>query len=344
MRALIFADLQADEGAQRLRQQPALPLQRWRVQQFYRWASALVHRKNLNAVWDLGDTTHDRSAVAHPTVQAVTLGCAELTAGLAPLFNYKLLGNHEQHLKNGQTHVGGLFQPYFHVIPDRAVFTLPAERLHVVCASYPADPVELSHWLKETLSSLRARDSTMRILVLGHFTVQGAQMGTGVAAHGVPREALHEADCILLGHVHRRQALPGGLRGWYVGSPFQQDFGEAHDPAKCVALLDTETLTVEWVPTLFPVYRTVGVAEVESASRSNDVLRVLVRSTAEAQKLYASACAGTVEPIYAFTGEEGPSPAAGALDFAALTRAYTATTPLPGTTAEELLTLVTQFQ
>lgn len=327
-----------------------MPLQRWRVQQFYRWAAHLVHTRKLDAVWDLGDTTNDRTALLHPTVQAVTQGCAALTAGLPLLHNYKLLGNHEQYSKGGQTHVGGIFHPYFRVVQDRGVFTLPQERLHIVCASFPADSGELAVWLDDVLTRLVDRDSicaAMRIVVLGHFAVQGAALNSGPSRHGIPREALRHADCVLLGHVHRRQQLPG-RSCWYVGSPFQQDFGEAHDPVKCVAILDTTTLEIEWVPTPFPAYRIVGVAELPVATRGNDVLRVVVKSSAEAQQLYASPHAHTVQPVYAFA-PTAPAPfegsnSPGTLDFSSLTRAYAQTVALPGSTPEELLAIVQDFQ
>ncbi len=349
MRILVFGDLQADEGPERLRSDPSVPLQRWRVQQFYRWAAQLVHTRKLDAVWDLGDTTNDRTALLHPTVQAVTQGCAALTSGLLSLHNYKLLGNHEQYSKGGQTHVGDLFHPYFRVIQDRSVFTLPKERLHIVCASFPVDSNELAGWLDRTLETLIDRDRAqiMRIVVLGHFTVQGATLNSGPSRHGIPREALRHADCVLLGHVHRHQQLSGGRNHWYVGSPFQQDFGEAGDPEKCVAILDTATLSLEWVPTLFPTYRTVDVADLEAATRGNDVLKVVVKSSAEAQQLYASPHAHTVQPVYAFAPAgrlEGDSTTPGALDFSSLTRIYVQTVALPGSTPEELLAIARDFQ
>lgn len=345
---MLFADLQADEGSDRLRADPTVPLQRWRVQQFYRWAATLVRERQLDAVWDLGDTTNDRTALAHPTVQAVTRGCAELTAGLSPVYNYKLLGNHEQHLKSTATHVGDIFSPYFRVVEDRAVFTLPALHLHVICISFPVDATSVAQWLEQTVAALIARDraQVMRIIVLGHFAVEGASLGSGnTARHGIPRSVFKGVDRVFLGHVHRRQTLFPEV-GWYVGSPFQQDFGEAQDPAKCVAILDTVTLEVEWVPTPFPAYRTIPVTELAAAVHGEDVLRVTVRSPAEAQQLYASPAAGSVSPVYAFASEatEDAAPAVESLDFAGLTRAYTASAPLPGTSADELLALAGEFQ
>ncbi len=336
MKILVFADLQADEGSDRRRQDPGTPLQRWRVQQFYRWASNLVQSRGIDAVWDLGDTTNNRTALSHPTVQSVTRGCAELTSGLLPLYNFKLLGNHEQHLKAQTTHVGNLFTPYFHVIEDRAVISIPHAQLTVVCVSYSNDHAELSSWIGATLETLRSR-SNHAIVVLGHFTVSGAQFASGSALQGVQPSSLERADLVLLGHIHRRQPI---CNGWYVGSPFQQDFGEAYDPAKCVAILDTYSLEVEFVPTPFPVHRTVTVGELGAATVGDDVVRVMVKSSAEAQQLYASPAAGTVEPVYAFDGgaeQAGNTDIKEGLDYTTLTRAYAATNLLPGVSQEDIL-------
>ncbi len=332
MLILVYTDLQAGDGSERRRHDPNTPLQRWRVQKFYAWAAELVQKKGIEAVWDMGDTTHDRSALTHPTIQTVTRGCAQLTRGLPTVTNFKLLGNHEQHLKDPNTHAGNLFSPYFHVVEGTEIFDWPAENLTILCASFSTNIPALEQWLKTTIDSVR---SDRRLIVLGHFPVGGAQLSSGPHAQGVNREIFDLADLVLLGHIHRRQKIGRNIH--YVGSPFQQDFGEANDPQKCVAILDTETLKLEWVPTPFPVHRTISVAELSRASITEDILRVSVQSPAEAQQLYASPHAGRVEPVYDFKPERGEAAQAVSLDFENLVQAYTTTVSLPGVTPEELV-------
>lgn len=339
MRVLVFSDLQADEGADRLRSDPSIPLQRWRVHRFYDWAAGLARERKIDAVWDLGDTTNNRTALAHPTLQTVARGCAQLTAGTTLALNFKLLGNHEQHLKARDTHVGDLFSPYFHVVEDRGIFNLP-NNLSVVCVSFQYDNTELSRWLSTALH--RLQNARRRSLILGHFAVLGCRLNSGnVPTESVTLETLAGADLVLLGHVHRRQRL--GHNGWYIGSPFQQDFGEANDPQKAVVILDTDTLALEWVATPFPIHRVVHVDELARAAKGNDILRVMVRNSAEAERLYASPHSGTVEAVYAFHGSNGNGDSllpeiAGSASFDDLTSRYVDSCLLPGVSRGELLT------
>ncbi len=337
MRCLVFADLQADEGSTRRRSDPGTPLQRWRTEHFYSWAANIVRTHRLDAVWDLGDTTNNRAALAHPTLQVVSRGCEALTRGLARTTCFKLLGNHEQHAKATTTHCGDLFAPYFHVIEDRAVVRVGD--LSVVCVSFQYDDAEAAAWIRTTIAAQKAcYGLAQRVVVLGHFKVTGARLNSGVATDGVPKEALTAADLVLLGHVHRRQAV--GDNGFYVGSPFQQDFGEADDPTKAVLILDTDTLATTWVqPPGFPRYRTITVDELASAARGDDVLSVTIRNAAEAERFYAAPEAASAEPVYAFTEVTRPDVVATptALTFEAMVRHQVAQAPLTDVDPEDLV-------
>jgi hypothetical protein len=346
MKVLVFSDLQADDGSDRLRSDPSWPLQRWRTREFYAWAAATVKQRNLSAVWDLGDSTHNRSALTHTTVQTVLRGCAELTAGLRLLLNFKLLGNHEQHLKAQHAHVGDLFRGSFHVVEERQVFELSS--LAVICASFcPASKLQdTESWLKAEIE--RAREAGLKTLVLGHFAIGGSRLSSGSYAEGLSLDALAGADLTLLGHVHRRQSLAPNVH--YIGSPFQQDFGEAGDPPKSALIVDLNTLEIEWLEpvtsagTLFPRHRIIGIDELPDAARTNDILRVQIRNAAEAQQLYASPHSSSVQPVYAFASEDGADTApAASLDFSSLTQAYVAGLPLAGVTAGELLNAARQL-
>jgi hypothetical protein len=64
---------------------------------------------------DLGDTTDDRTSIPVPTINS-------LLSGLTPFrgWNVKLIGNHEQFLRNATVNVGKLFERHFAVIDDFA--------------------------------------------------------------------------------------------------------------------------------------------------------------------------------------------------------------------------------
>ena len=74
--ALVFSDLQAGEGSdsERLRANPAIPLQRWRVEQFYADLKTLYDRHGCKYLIDLGDTTDDRKSLPVPTIGAIMSG------------------------------------------------------------------------------------------------------------------------------------------------------------------------------------------------------------------------------------------------------------------------------
>ncbi len=333
MRVLVYSDLQADEGSVRLRSDPTVPLQRWRVQRFYELTTRLVRSHGIDAVWDLGDTTNNRASIAHPTLQVVSAGCAALTSGMMRPVCFKLLGNHEQHAKDVNVHCGELFAAHFHVVIDRGTFDLPGD-VTVVCVSHQYDNVTASTWIAGAVAAARARGR--RVIVLGHFTVRGCRLNSGVAHEGIATDALRDAHLTLLGHVHRRQLV--ATNAFYVGSPFQQDFGEANDPPKAVAVLDTDTLELTWVHLDFPRYRTILVDELTAATATNDVLAVTVRDQAEAERFYAHPASGLsgVEPVYAFTAAAQSSGASIATDTDLIAQ-YVASNPVDGIEPGDLL-------
>lgn len=340
MRVLIFSDLQADEGSDRLRADPSIPMQRWRVNKFYDWASSVAASNGCSAVWDLGDTTNNRSTLSHHTIHSVIRGSKTLTSGRPAVFNLKLVGNHEQHLRAKEVHVGGVFSPYFKVVEDREIIHFPD--FSVVCASFGYDD-DLARWLEASIDVVKSEHK--KVIVLGHFMVAGSRMGSGISSSigTVPKEALAKADLVLLGHVHRRQRV--GANGWYIGSPFQQDFGESSDPTKAVAILDTDTLQLEWVASPFPVYRTITVDELAQAAETNDVLKVIIRTNDEAERFYTSPSAGTVEPVYAFSHKESTQEVSNLeSSFDTMTKAYASSVELPGVSADELLKEVRELQ
>lgn len=333
MKVLVYSDLQAEEGSLRLRSDPTIPVQRWRTKRFYEWATQLVKSKGIDAVWDLGDTTDNRTAIAHPTLDAVATGCAQLTRGLDRVLCLKLLGNHEQHIKAATSHCGALFSPYFRVISGSEVVVWGD--LSIICTAYHTETAPQAVWLNQTIKEHKSRGQ--RVVVLGHVQIKGCRLASGLSNDGIPTAALDEADLVLLGHVHRRQ--PIGKNGMYVGSPFQQDFGEANDPRKTVAIVDTDTLEVSLVhPPGFPQYRTITVDELDAATKGNDILSVIIRNQDEAERFYASPSAAQAEPVYAFS--EAPVEKVETsedLTFESLVRRRVELDPLEGVDQETLI-------
>jgi hypothetical protein len=291
MKLLIYGDLQADEGSSRLFSDPAMPLQRWRTARFFEQIAPLAEQ--CDGVIDLGDTTDNRTAIALPTLDTLLAGVAKLPKG----FNFKLIGNHEQYLKANHLHSGRLLARKFKVVSrtrveetDDGVF---------VFASFYSDMKALDKKLAEIFREHRKK----RIYFFGHFAVIGASMRSGISIEGLPAEVLDPVTFGFLGHIHRWQKLRKGL--YYVGSPFEQDFGESGD-RKVVAIFNTETAKVRWVDLAgFPAHKTVDLDTFQRDfdPASEDRYRVRLASNKEADAFYLHPHSGRVEAEYAFEAD-----------------------------------------
>lgn len=309
MRFLVYADVQATEGHERCFSDPAKPLQRKRVEDFYRMVGEIARDEQVDGILDLGDTTDDRSSIPVPTLDSLLGLLDELPCGRE--HNFKLIGNHEQFVKSTAIHAGKLFERHFTVIPDREVlrFPTPGRGFQIAFCSYPADEHALNGWL---LNQVRGLPPT---LLLGHFQVHGCAMASGTALSGIQTRALGWADLVLLGHVHKPQSVTDKIH--YVGSPFQQDFGEAGEE-KRVGIVDTGTMAVKWI-TLdgFPEYRVLSATEFfrHDWAVSEDRLKVVLRTPEETTAFYAHPLSHRYEPVYSYA----VAPDAGASALAALT-------------------------
>ena len=296
MRALCYADLQATDGHERCFNDPSQSLQVSRVALFYNLLLDLFKKYHCDCLWDLGDTMDDRSAIPVPAIDTV---CRALNQFPANQWNLKLIGNHEQHLRNTQVHVGEMFAPYFSVVPGNEAFVFQNTR--ILCCSYPADLSDTSKWL--AVQRQKATQAGQQTVLLGHFSVTGCMTGDGRLMTGVPKESLSWVDLGLLGHIHKPQSI--AKRVHYVGSPFQQNWGETGE-AKRVAIVDIPEGTVQWVSvTGFPSYCTVSLDEFKELCtlESEDRFKVILKSQAEAATFYAHPLAHRAEPIYEFIEE-----------------------------------------
>jgi hypothetical protein len=291
-KALVYSDLQATDGHERMFNKPDMPLQLWRVRKTYSDLFKIFTRHKCDCLWDLGDTTDDRSFLPMPAIDAVMEGLQQFPDHE---LNIKLIGNHEQYLRDATLHIGRMFASKFAVIDQTDVFEV--DDTLIACAAYPSTDATLADWLSKTAYAYR---NYSRKLLLGHFQVVGCALNSGQAVLGIPLEACEKFNLSLLGHVHKPQKL--GRNTHYVGSPFQQNYGEKYEE-KRVAIVDTTTLKVEWVPLDgFPVYRVVTYEEWAKLVRkdSEDRYQVILSSNADAEAYYKHPLMACAEPIYDF--------------------------------------------
>ena len=300
MRVLAYADLQATDGHERCFNDPTKSLQLWRVEKFFTEIRRIYDEFHCDALFDLGDTTDDRSAIPVPVIDLL----CDLFEPFNGEWNLKLVGNHEQWLRSTDIHAGKMFRHFFHVVDTCEAIRFG--NVNILCVSYHDD-------FEQILKFIRHQPKTERSLLIGHFQIAGCQMSSGMAVTGVPRETLNFAELGLLGHIHRPQTI-GSLH--YVGSPFQQHWGESGEN-KRVAILDLngDRMSVQFVPMEgFPIYRQVSYKEFVGIVRqdSEDRYKVVLNSIEETEQFYAHPLFNRAdETIYAYDQPSNGQPADG---------------------------------
>ena len=277
MRFLVFTDLQAGEGSERCFHDPTLPLQRYRVDLFFETMARLFADCGCDAVIDCGDLLDDRTAVPVPTLNSVFKGLLSFMPGEA--VNYKLLGNHELYLRTNGIHSGPAFSSFFRVFSEPEVVDI--EGVRTLFCPFPSESFDLEAWLSHNL----LQDGRPQV-VFGHFQVEGTSDRDGrCITGGVKLSCLKHASLVLLGHIHHPQSITDTIH--YIGSPFQQDFGEAGEQ-KRVLLLDYPSLAMEWIHMDgFPTYETLGFKEWETREvEANENRYRVVLGSREEHELY----------------------------------------------------------
>jgi len=100
---------------------------------------------------------------------------------------------------------------------------------------------------------LRAQSTSDTRVLVGHWTLVGAQTSSGqiMAGSGEPALPYSELaamgfDAILMGHIHKPQVLSNAPFTAYAGALQRCDFGEERDPRGCW-VWDSETREHEWI-------------------------------------------------------------------------------------------------
>ena len=297
MKLLAYSDLQAGLGSERMFADPTVSLQQYRVIKFYKDLHAHAKRLKADGIICAGDCTDDRSSIPIPTLDAVIEGISRFKG----MTNFKVVGNHEQFVKNTSMHAGKLFESVFEVFsdPQERVVT-NGTRFSFVFAPFPPPGKEGAFKQKVRDLVAKARGEKREVILIGHFPVIGSAICGGKMAKGIDSSIFQGISLGLLGDIHRPQKINEKPPVWYIGSPFQQDFGEAGE-AKRIALLDTEERSVNWIEmTGFPQYRCLPWSEFKEVAKadSEDRYRVSLKSSAETEAFYAHPLSHRAEPEY----------------------------------------------
>jgi len=171
-----------------------------------------------------------------------------------------------------------------------------ADDILVACAAFPPTDATLNDWLSKTAYAYR---NYAKKLLLGHFQVVGCSLNSGTAVTGIDAAMVRKYDLCLLGHVHKPQHIGNA---YYVGSPFQQNFGEKGE-AKRVGVFDFDKFEVTWIPMEgFPEYRVVTYKQWAAMVKKQEEHRYQVRlsSPKEAESFYAHPLMSYAAPVYEY--------------------------------------------
>lgn len=274
---------------------PGRSLQDWRVERFFKDLYKIFEDNECDALWDLGDTMDDRSMIPVAALDTTLTGLQ-----LFPDGNHlKLTGNHEQVLKDTTISNSKVFDPYFYVADQPYSYVEKRTKTRILLCPFPASNKELEKWIDAQRKT--AKDYKQTIL-LGHFQAIGSETKSGIMLEGVDITCMDWVDQAFLGHVHKPQSLADNIH--YVGSPFQQNWGESAEN-KRVAIYDTATQVMEWIfmedqGFKYPQYRAVTLSTFESSieEESEDRWKVLLTSPDETDRFYQHPLSNRAEAVY----------------------------------------------
>ena len=146
-------------------------------------------------------------------------------------------GNHDQVTVGGTIHGVRVFEAFPNVTVATEVIELVDKKIAFL--PWREQPEEQSKLFTE----LRGKDWT----VFAHAEVQGATTNVHHVAPGRVSLATISKKCraAYCGHYHKSQKL--GDRAFYIGSPFQMNFGEIDDPPKGLALITSNKIDPEMI-------------------------------------------------------------------------------------------------
>lgn len=220
------------------------------------WIHNVAKEKDIKHVLFLGDFFHVRGYI-YPSVMSKAYGILK-NIREDGIRHSMLIGNHDMPYRGTTKHnsltalgevVDVIEQPMVLETPTRNFFWMP----------YVEHP-EKANW---ALERIVAEKGDKPAVLLGHLDIVDAYYHANVkSTHGVSAKFLSENfELTLMGHYHKRQTMQGNVH--YVGSPYQQNFGEA-DNEPGILIYDDGKL--EWVTNDFsPKYKYITGEEVDAS-------------------------------------------------------------------------------
>lgn len=199
----------------------------------------VAKRYKPDAIIDLGDTL-DRHETIHVNPLTQATEWLQGLAGLAP--TYVLIGNHDRP-NNGKHSSLSTLHPFNAlktcpniIVVDKAI-SVNIKGANIVMVPYtpPGN-------FKEAMTEEKI-DYKSAVVIMAHQEFEGAKMGAIVSTVGDKWST--KLPPVFSGHIHDYDELQSNLT--YVGTPFQQAFGDHSD--KALMLLKFTLVDDKWVQT-----------------------------------------------------------------------------------------------
>lgn len=184
------------------------------VIEFAKWIKSFYEEKNIKDLIIPGDIFHNRSEIS-----VNTLNVAKTFFEILSNFNiYILTGNHDCYYKD-RSDVNSIsllgYWDNIHIIDkDPLIINYKNKKISLIPWATPLDKIPISD------------------ICFGHFEINSFYMNTHkICDHGLDSEnLLNKSPLIITGHFHKksnRKYANGTVH--YLGSPYQQNFGDAND-------------------------------------------------------------------------------------------------------------------
>ena len=118
-------------------------------------------------------------------------------------------------------------------------------------------------------------------VIMGHLEIQGYEMLRGrPAEHGLNRSIFDSYLSVFSGHFHFKSYSNGIM---YLGTPYEMTWAD-HDVAKGFHVLDTETLTIDFIENPYKLFKklsyddSAGEQELDTSVIDNSYIKVVVKN------------------------------------------------------------------
>ena len=226
-----------------------------------RWAAEQFKLKGIKDIIIPGDIFHDRNDIAVNTLHVVT----DIFDVLRDFNIIVTVGNHDAYYRdNSSVNSVSILRGWSNitVIDKLTVETLQGKK------------IAFCPWGQD-VNAIPECD-----LIVGHFEINSFKMNSyKVCTHGLKTTDLtSKARLIITGHFHHREERKyENSTILYVGSPYQQDWGD-YNTKKGLYLLNLNTLTYDFIENnISPQYNKIYYKELEDGKYTVENLKSLIK-------------------------------------------------------------------